>query len=390
MRKGILKGTLCMMLSVMMASQGIFVGAASSNKMEQVGKIELTNAAKSQKEQNIRVTKAGNSKSIARANATLNNVVVPTVWTEAQKALNKTYRIENGNYIGSIVIKNAGTFMAGSSEEFAIYDSNNKYIKGSTNGLLYRANMSPGTYQLYTKQNINGNANITFALYPNQNNRWLNSKVSYIGGTGQYSYQYFKVSKRGAAILALGGMWLDPYSYGNLYGISHYIQKKSGSSWKTVSGATGYTIASNNYATAYGMPAGTYRVVIKNAYDSAMVLAAYKQVTANDSYGTSKKKAKTIKRKKSKKQTFLTTDSTKKAHWYKIKVTKKRTTYIDLISLGGQGRFSIAATKGNKFKSKDIKNGKRYYYKAPKGTYYIKVYRHSKSSTGAYQLKYAK
>lgn len=390
MRKGILKGALCMMLSVMMASQGIFVGAATSNKMEEIGKIEITNAVKSQKADNIKVIKSENNKSTARTNVTLNNVAVPTIWTESQTPLTKTFRIENGNYIGTIVIKNAGTLLVRSGEEFKICDNNNNYVKGSTNGHLYRANMTPGTYHLYTQQNINGNATIVFGLYPNQNNRWLNSKLSYIGGTGKYSYQYFKVNKRGAAILALGGMWLDSYSFGKLYGISHYIQKKSGSSWKTVSGATGYTLSSNDYATAYGLPAGTYRVVIKNAYDSAAILAAYKQVAANDSYGTSKKKAKTIKRKKSKKQTFLTTDSTKKAHWYKIKVTKKRTTYIDLIGLGGQGTFSIAATKGYKFKSKKIKNGQRFYYKAPKGTYYIKVYRHSKSSTGAYQLKYTK
>ena len=118
--------------------------------------------------------------------------------------------------------------------------------------------------------------------------------------------------------------------------------------------------------------------------------AAYRQVAANSSYGTSKKKAKTISRKKYKKQTFLTTDSVKKEHWYKIKVSKKRTTYIDVTSLGSSGTIYCTVSGKARFKTKNIKNGTRYYLKAPKGTYYIRVKRYSKSTTGAYQVKYVK
>lgn len=106
--------------------------------------------------------------------------------------------------------------------------------------------------------------------------------------------------------------------------------------------------------------------------------------------GTSKKKAKTISRKKYKKQTFLTTDSVKKEHWYKIKVSKKRTTYIDVTSLGSSGTIYCTVSGKARFKTKNIKNGTRYYLKAPKGTYYIRVKRYSKSTTGAYQVKYVK
>ena len=236
---------------------------------------------------------------------------------------------------------------------------------------------------------VKGTANISLSLYPNQNNRTLGSKVIMIGGTGKDSYQYFKVSKRGIAIIGLQGVWVNPTNFGKTYGITNYVQKKSGSSWKTVSSSQ-YTTESRNYNSVYGLPAGSYRVVLKSTYQSGVIGAAYRQVAANSSYGTSKKKAKTISRKKYKKQTFLTTDSVKKEHWYKIKVSKKRTTYIDVTSLGSSGTIYCTVSGKARFKTKNIKNGTRYYLKAPKGTYYIRVKRYSKSTTGAYQVKYVK
>lgn len=383
MRKGILKGVLCGALSLVMATGGIFVSAAPKQG-------ELT--TKIQSVQNVKFIKAQKnviSRAQARTTVRLNDVTVPTIWNTTVKPAVKSITLSNESYMGTVVIKNSGTLVAGFGTEFLVRDAKNNYVMGSTNGILYSANMKPGKYYLYTKGAINGTGKISLSLYPNQNNRTLGSKTIMIGGTGKNSYQYFKVKKRGIAIIGLMGMWVSPTNFGKTYGITNYVQKKSGSSWKTVSSSQ-YTTESRNYNSVYGLPAGSYRVVLKSTYQSGVIGAAYRQVAANSSYGTSKKKAKTISRKKYKKQTFLTTDSVKKEHWYKIKVSKKRTTYIDVTSLGSSGTIYCTVSGKARFKTKNIKNGTRYYLKAPKGTYYIRVKRYSKSTTGAYQVKYVK
>lgn len=383
MRKGILKGVLCGALSLVMATGGIFVSAAPKQG-------ELT--TKIQSVQNVKFIKAQKnviSRAQARTTVRLNDVTVPTIWNTTVKPAVKSITLSNESYMGTVVIKNSGTLVAGFGTEFLVRDAKNNYVMGSTNGILYSANMKPGKYYLYTKKAVMGTGKISLSLYPNQNNRTLGSKTIMIGGTGKNSYQYFKVKKRGIAIIGLMGIWVSPTNFGKTYGITNYVQKKSGSSWKTVSSSQ-YTTESRNYNSVYGLPAGSYRVVLKSTYQSGVIGAAYRQVAANSSYGTSKKKAKTISRKKYKKQTFLTTDSVKKEHWYKIKVSKKRTTYIDVTSLGSSGTIYCTVSGKARFKTKNIKNGTRYYLKAPKGTYYIRVKRYSKSTTGAYQVKYVK
>lgn len=110
---------------------------------------------------------------------------------------------------------------------------------------------------------------------------------------------------------------------------------------------------------------------------------------ASDSYGTSKKKAKEIKRKKSKKQVFLSNESTSKTHWYKIKVKKTGMTYIDITGLGNKSKISVTVTGAARLKNKTISKGFRIYGKAKKGTYYIKIKKGSKGTSG-YQVKYTK
>lgn len=389
MGKRFLKSALCTVLSVMMATGGVIVSAKPKQMSvtESIQSVANVNATKTES------TKVINNKAQqtqARAAVSLNNVTVPTRWDTTINALNKDVNIENGNYIGSVVVKNAGTLVAGFGEEFCVRDSNNKYIKGSTNGILYIANMKPGTYYLYTKENTDGTKKISISLYPNQNNRQINSKMMMIGGTGKDIYLNFKIKKKGTAAFRLLGEWVSTSNFGKVYGISNYIQKKSGSKWKTVTSSQ-YTTDGKGYLSIYGLTPGTYRIVMKSTYQSGVMFANYyKQITATDSYGTSKKKAKTISRKKAKKQTFVSTDSTKTEHWYKINVSKKRTTYIDVTSLGSTGDIYCIVYGKARFNTKDIKNGTRYYLKAPKGTYYIKVKRKSKNIMGSYQVKYTK
>lgn len=251
---------------------------------------------------------------------------------------------------------------------------------------LWATNVPAGTYRLYTSytQYVNTlvNAGFSSAIVPNANGRYLNSSGIVVGGNRGTSYQYFKVKKRGVAKLALQR---EAY-YGGPYGTEYTVQKKSGKQWKTVQKKK---YSSSNAWQYVGLSAGTYRLALKSPDNNVLVLR-FKASTANSSYGTKKKKAKTIKRKKYKKQTFLPTDSTKKAHWYKVKVSKKRSTYIDITTLGSSGTIWAQMSGKSRMKSKRIKNGIRFYGKAKKGTYYIKVYKLSKSTTGAYQVKYKK
>ena len=174
---------------------------------------------------------------------------------------------------------------------------------------------------------------------------------------------------------------------GNVSSVTYSVQKLSGKTWKTV--ATGLAgVAKNNYVVTTGLAAGTYRVVA-NAASGEILYFINANQKASDSYGTSKKKAKEIKRKKSKKQVFLSNESTSKTHWYKIKVKKTGMTYIDITGLGNKSKISVTVTGAARLKNKTISKGFRIYGKAKKGTYYIKIKKGSKGTSG-YQVKYTK
>ena len=176
-------------------------------------------------------------------------------------------------------------------------------------------------------------------------------------------------------------------SAGNVSSVTYSVQKLSGKTWKTV--ATGLSgAAKNNYVVTTGLAAGTYRVVV-NAASGEILYFINANQKASDSYGTSKKKAKEIKRKKSKKQVFLSNESTSKTHWYKIKVKKTGMTYIDITGLGNKSKISVTVTGAARLKNKTISKGFRIYGKAKKGTYYIKIKKGSKGTSG-YQVKYTK
>lgn len=76
-------------------------------------------------------------------------------------------------------------------------------------------------------------------------------------------------------------------------------------------------------------------------------------------------------------------------NWYKIKVKKTGMTYIDITGLGNRSKISVTVTGAARLKNKTISKGFRIYGKAKKGTYYIKIKKGSKGTSG-YQVKYTK
>lgn len=143
----------------------------------------------------------------------------------------------------------------------------------------------------------------------------------------------------------------------------------------------------------YGVKAGTtYCIRIQSSYNSNGGYAF--KVTNNpikEKSGKTKKKAVTIKQKKTKKGTI--TAGSKQADWYKFKLKKKKSVRITFKGRTND-RFKVTVYKGGR------KIGSRTYWysdasmtlksigKWTKGTYYIKVQRASSTSSGWYSLKW--
>lgn len=402
MVKNFLKRTLCIVLSFAMMTGTVMVGAKT--KTESIhSKLPAITAS-----QRVRAKQAKASAAAVQLNAT--NVytlsdfdTLSNKWQAKQEI--QTYQgYSNANEyvkVGTIHVGIDGTVIipygaaADGVEGVRLklcYDGNPTTLnipQLNNNGVIWVGGLKAGTYALYT-ENVCQNANTQVVakfgagVVSSQNNRTFGgNNVIASASTGAATYQQFKVSKRGVAAIAV----YKENAAGNVSSVTYSVQKLSGKTWKTV--ATGLAgAAKNNYVVTTGLAAGTYRVVA-NAASGEILYFINANQKASDSYGTSKKKAKEIKRKKSKKQVFLSNESTSKTHWYKIKVKKTGMTYIDITGLGNKSKISVTVTGAARLKNKTISKGFRIYGKAKKGTYYIKIKKGSKGTSG-YQVKYTK
>lgn len=402
MVKNFLKRTLCIALSFAMMTGTVMVGAKT--KTESIhSKLPAITAS-----QRVRAKQAKASAEAVQLNAT--NVytlsdfdTLSNKWQANQEI--QTYQgYSNANEyvkVGTIHVGIEGTVIipygaaADGVEGVRLklcYDGNPTTLnipQLNNNGVIWVGGLKAGTYALYT-ENVCQNANTQVVakfgagVVSSQNNRTFGgNNVIASASTGAATYQQFKVSKRGVAAIAV----YKENAAGNVSSVTYSVQKLSGKTWKTV--ATGLAgVAKNNYVVTTGLAAGTYRVVA-NAASGEILYFINANQKASDSYGTSKKKAKEIKRKKSKKQVFLSNESTSKTHWYKIKVKKTGMTYIDITGLGNKSKISVTVTGAARLKNKTISKGFRIYGKAKKGTYYIKIKKGSKGTSG-YQVKYTK
>lgn len=402
MVKNFLKRTLCIVLSFAMMTGTVMVGAKT--KTESIhSKLPAITAS-----QRVRAKQAKASAAAVQLNAT--NVytlsdfdTLSNKWQAKQEI--QTYQgYSNANEyvkVGTIHVGIDGTVIipygaaADGVEGVRLklcYDGNPTTLnipQSNNNGVIWVGGLKAGTYALYT-ENVCQNANTQVVakfgagVVSSQNNRTFGgNNVIASASTGAATYQQFKVAKRGVAAIAV----YKENAAGNVSSVIYSVQKLSGKTWKTV--ATGLSgAAKNNYVVTTGLSAGTYRVVANAASGEILYFINVNQ-KASDSYGTSKKKAKEIKRKKSKKQVFLSNESTSKTHWYKIKVKKTGMTYIDITGLGNRSKISVTVTGAAKLKNKTISKGFRICGKAKKGTYYIKIKKGSKGTSG-YQVKYTK
>lgn len=386
MVKNFLKRTLCIALSFAMMTGTVMVGAKT--KTESIhSKLPAITAS-----QRVRAKQAKASAEAVQLNAT--NVytlsdfdTLSNKWQANQEMMLYQGYSDANEYVkvGTIRVGIDGTVVIPYATKVAgvdggrlklCYNGNPAMTLSQTNNgkMIWAGAVKAGTYALYLET----------AVISSQNNRTFGgNNVIASASTGAATYQQFKVSKRGVAAIAV----YKENSAGNVSSVTYSVQKLSGKTWKTV--ATGLSgAAKNNYVVTTGLAAGTYRVVA-NAASGEILYFINANQKASDSYGTSKKKAKEIKRKKSKKQVFLSNESTSKTHWYKIKVKKTGMTYIDITGLGNKSKISVTVTGAARLKNKTISKGFRIYGKAKKGTYYIKIKKGSKGTSG-YQVKYTK
>ncbi|SHO51785.1 hypothetical protein [Anaerocolumna xylanovorans] len=155
-----------------------------------------------------------------------------------------------------------------------------------------------------------------------------------------------------------------------------------------------YLSSYNKYTAYYAVKKGTYYLVTKSSYDYKLryTFTAVKESAGN----TSKAKAVSIGKGKTIKGLALAEDSTSKADWYKVKLTKKQVLSLSvyakssdtikfeiipandrLILIGST--FRLYQNDGGVYASKDGMSA---------GTYYIKVTKASKATSGYYTIKF--
>ncbi len=150
---------------------------------------------------------------------------------------------------------------------------------------------------------------------------------------------------------------------------------------------------STNYSPTFGVKKGKiYYVKVAAGYnlDGAYALKVTNS-TISEKSGKKKSRAVLLKKKRTKKGTIVAGE--KRTDWYKIRVPKRKSVRITMKGATND-ELKIAIYKGNRrvgrstlgYYSKSITL--RSVGKLSKGTYYIKVYRGTKKSSGWYSLRW--
>lgn len=253
---------------------------------------------------------------------------------------------------------------------------------GSEGGTIKLYGVKRGTYTLELKPSYDSDAVVIPYGYSSSQESLTGSERIFTGNRGNV-YRTFSVKKRSQ-------VWVDSYA-GSGYTVCSYLQKKSGSKWTTISDKE-YS-NSRNIRKYYAVSKGSYRVVFCNTLQSQMYVARYGKKAYTGKYGTKKSKAKSIKRKKSKTNVLTASDAKKKTHWYKFKVTKRRSTQFKITTYNSSGSVTATLYKGKKKISSRTAYNPSYITfsgKLSKGTYYVKVTKNTKNTSGKYIVKYVK
>lgn len=175
---------------------------------------------------------------------------------------------------------------------------------------------------------------------------------------------------------------------------------------KAISKATTVSAAISKRHSVYAVNKGTYYVRVD--YTGGEYAIQKKFTAVSEKSGKTKKKAKTIKYKKTYNGLLALSDkggSKGKSDWYKVVLKKKSKMKITVRGsvTGGSLKYEFSAPKMKKklkhtfsgygFGSRitmSYSYGSKKTKTLPKGTYYIRIYKSNKSVTGTYSLKVTK
>lgn len=154
-----------------------------------------------------------------------------------------------------------------------------------------------------------------------------------------------------------------------------------------------YLSKTGDNTTYFGVKKGTYYI---NGKSSDIYKLRYSFVAVTDKGSSTKSKATTILKGKAIKGLVQSTDSIKKADWYKVKLTKKQKLRLNIYAKSNDSlRFEIIPASKNVILWGSIitlydYDGGVYSTKEsmPAGTYYIKVTKKAKTSSGYYTIKF--
>lgn len=156
-----------------------------------------------------------------------------------------------------------------------------------------------------------------------------------------------------------------------------------------------YLSSSKDYSTYFAVKKGTYYIKAKSSDDYKL---RYSFTEVKDSAASTKAKAVTIAKGKTKSGLILSEDSVNKVDWYKISISKKQKLSFDVSAKSCDSiKFEVVPASsrvilfGSTFYLYDVYAG-TYGTKdsMPAGTYYIKVTKTDKTSSGTYSIKFNK
>lgn len=253
------------------------------------------------------------------------------------------------------------------------------YISGKSASNLMAEVPSAGTYYLALEPTNAVGTIVVGGTLINGADRTLTNNTWSAVGVEKAQTRYFKVRATSAGYITV-----------QANNLSGNVTLMDSSKKKALSNAV--YVSDYSPKVTFGVKKGTYYIKAKNNTNpDGIYQIKYTNKRIKEKSGKKKSRAVLLKKKRTKKGTIVAGE--KRTDWYKFRVTKRKTVRITMkgatndelkvaVYKGGRniGRGTLYESRGGvKLKSLG---------KLSKGTYYIKVYRGNKKSSGWYSLSW--
>lgn len=232
---------------------------------------------------------------------------------------------------------------------------------------------TPGTYYMHVSTSeVQVTLNIkAYETSITVGNAGTLSKGKWVGASGLYEKPaYFKIIVPSSGCIKVETKTISKYEDGISTKFTNSKKKSLAQGMGTVS--------------YYGINRGTYYVKVDT---NAVYKIRYTFESAADKKNTTKKKAVSLKQKKTEKGLFILKE--KKSRLYKMTLKKTQTVKLTFNASTNKNGFSYAIkdSKGKQMASNSLPVGKKQFKKKLKaGTYYLEIF--PSSSSGCYSIKW--